>query len=69
MNLIKKPSQITALMGLASMILSLIIFIVNTYFSTEPASVRAENLIDTIYMFATSALFFLMATYFDHTGR
>lgn len=69
MNLIKKPSQITALLGLASMILSLIIFITNVYFSNEPNSVRAENLIDTIYMFSTSALFFLIATYFDCTGR
>lgn len=68
-NLIKKPSQITALLGLSAMILSLCVFITNVYFSNEPASVRAENLIDTIYMFSTSALFFLIAAYFNHTGR
>ena len=69
MNLIKKPSQITALLGLASMILSLIVFIVNVYFSSEPTTIRATNLIDALYMLVTSVLFLIIAAYFNHTGR
>ena len=69
MNPIKKPSQITALLGLSAMTLSLIVFIVNIYFSSEPTSVRAENLIDALYMLVTSVLFLIIAAYFNHTGR
>ena len=64
-----KHSTTTALMGCIVLLIALGMIIWNTYFSTQPNPIRAENLIDTIYIFATSALFFLMATYFDHTGR
>ena len=67
--MISKPSQITALMGTSSMVLSLCVFIVNIYFSSEPTSVRAENLIDALYMLVTSVLFLIIAAYFNHTGR
>ena len=69
MNLIKKPSQITALLGLSAMIFSLILFIWNIYFSGEPTSIRAQNLIDALYILVTSILFLVIASYFDHTGR
>ena len=69
MNPIKKPSQITALMGLVTMTISLVTFIINIYFSSEPTAVRAENLIDALYMLVTSVLFLIIATYFNHTGR
>lgn len=68
-NPIKKPSQITALLGLSAMILSLVTFIINIYFSTEPTTIRAENLIDALYMLITSVLFLIIAAYFNHTGR
>ena len=64
--MISKPSQITALMGLVTMTLSLCMFIVNIYFSTEPSAVRAENLIDALYMLVTSVLFLIIAAYFNH---
>lgn len=69
MNPIKKPSQIIALMGLVTMTLSLFTFILNIYFSSEPSAVRAENLIDALYMLVTSILFLIIAAYFNHTGR
>ena len=69
MNLIKKPSQITAFMGLALMIFSLGVIIANIYFSSEPTAVRAENLIDALYILVTSVLFLIVAAYFNHTGR
>ena len=68
-NAIKKPSQITALMGCIVMLISISVFIWNIYFSTEPTSVRAENLIDALYMLVTSVLFLIVAAYFNHTGR
>ena len=69
LNLIKKPSQITALLGLSAMTLSLVTFIINIYFSTEPSSIRAQNLIDTLYMLITGVLFLVISLYFNHTGR
>lgn len=69
MNPIKKPSQITALMGLVTMTFSLCVFIVNIYFSSEPTTIRADNLIDALYMLVTSVLFLIIAAYFNHTGR
>lgn len=66
MNPIKKPSQITALIGLVTMTISLCTFILNIYFSSEPTAVRAENLIDALYMLVTSVLFLIMAAYFNH---
>ena len=69
MNLTKKPSQIIVMLGLSAMILSLCVFILNIYFSSEPTSVRAENLIDALYMLVTSVLFLIIAAYFNHTGR
>ena len=68
-NLIKKPSQITALMGCLVMLIAISMFIWNIYFSSEPTTIRAENLIDTLYMLVTSVLFLIIAAYFNHTGR
>ena len=64
--MISKPSQITALMGLVTMTISLVTFILNIYFSSEPSAVRAENLIDALYMLVTSVLFLLLSLYFNH---
>ena len=64
-----KPSFITGLMGLITALVSLIIFIVTIYFSTEPTSVRVENLIEALYVLTTGLCFMLLSLYFKHTGR
>ena len=64
-----KPSFITALMGLVVAHISLGLFIVTIYFSTEPTSVRVENLIEALYILTTGLCFMLLSLYFKHTGR
>ena len=64
-----KPSTITALMGLVTALVSLIIFIMTIYFSTEPTSVRVESLIEALYILTTGLCFMLLSLYFTHTGR
>lgn len=64
-----KPSFITGLMGLVIALVSLIIFILTIYFSTEPTPTRVENLIEALYILVTSLGFMLLSLYFTHTGR
>lgn len=64
-----KPSTITGLMGLVVALISLGLFIVTIYFSTEPTPTRVENLIEALYILTTSLGFMLLSIYFKHTGR
>ena len=64
-----KPSFITGLMGLVIALVSLIIFILTIYFSTEPTPTRVENLIEALYILTISLGFMLLSIYFKHTGR
>lgn len=64
-----KPSFITSLMGLVVALIALGLFIVTIYFSTQPTSVRVENLIEALYILATGLCFMLLSLYFKHTGR
>ena len=67
--MISKPSYITALIGLIVALVSMCVFILNIYFSSEPTSVRVENLIDAVYMLVVSLGFLLISLYFNQTGR
>ena len=64
-----KPSFITGLMGLVVALISLGLFIVTIYFSTEPTPIRTQNLIEAMYILVTSLGFMLLSLYFTHTGR
>lgn len=64
-----KPSFITGLMGLVVALISLGLFIVTIYFSTEPTPTRVENLIEALYILVTSLGFMLISLYFNQTGR
>ena len=64
-----KPSFITGLMGLITALVSLIIFILTIYFSTEPTPIRTQNLIEALYILTTGLCFMLLSLFFKHTGR
>ena len=67
--MIFKQSTTTALMGCIVMLIAFGIIIWNAYFSTQPTQIRAENLIESLYILATSLGFMLLSLYFTHTGR
>ena len=64
-----KQSTTTALMGCIVMLIAISMFIWNIYFSTQPTQIRAENLIEALYILATSLGFMLLSLYFNDTGR
>ena len=64
-----KPSFITGLMGLVVALISLGLFIVTIYFSTEPTPIRTQNLIEALYVLTTGLCFMLLSLFFKHTGR
>ena len=70
MNKLKtiKPSITVAIMGAATMIIALTLFLFTIYFSEAPTPEKLENLINSIYILIVVLLFFAVSCYLDHTG-